>query len=94
MDGPNLNPCPLPPEATKTLEELGYSTKIVQDLEYLQQPQNILKERQHIGSPSPDQTLIQIEELSKLLDNLSVPIISLEKKVHKAKESCKNYKIK
>ena len=27
----------------KTLEELGYSTKIVQDLEYLQQPQNILK---------------------------------------------------
>jgi len=78
----------------KTIEELGHSTKIVKDLEYLQQPQNILKERQHLGSPSPEQTLIQIKELSTLLDKLSVPIINLEKKVHKAKESCKNYKIK
>jgi len=78
----------------KTLEELGYPIKIVKDLEYLQEPQNILKQRQHLGSPSPEQTLIQIEDLSKLLKTLSIPILSLEKKVHNAKESCKNYKIK
>ena len=59
-----------------------------------QSAQNILKQRQHSGSPSPEQTLIQIEDLSKLLDKLSEPIKSLEKKVHKAKEICENYKIK
>ena len=78
----------------KTLKELGHPIDIVKDLVYFQEPKNILKQRQHLGSPSQKQTIIQIEKLSKLLEKLSLPIGILEKKVHKAKKSCKNYKIK
>ena len=78
----------------KTLKELGYPTNIVTSLKFFQEPKNILKQRQHLGSPSPRQTLIQIEELSKLLDSISIPIETLEIKVLEAKKNCQNYKIK
>ncbi len=83
-----------PDALEKTLADLGHPTKIVKDLEYFHEPKNILEKRKHLGSPSPNQTLIQVEELGKLLSSLSFPIESLEKKIFKAKENCQNYKIK
>ena len=81
-------------KALKTsLKELGYSSKILQDLKHLQNPKKTLEQRQHLGSPSPEQTVKQIIELSNVLDSLSKPIIDLEKKVLKAKKYCQNYKI-
>ena len=36
----------------------------------------------------------EVEELSKFLESLSVPIGSLENNVIEAKDNCQNYKIK
>ena len=78
----------------KSLKESGQPTEIVGNLIKLQDPQNILKKRQHEGSPSAQQTLIQIDELSKIIASLSIPIVNLQKNVTQAHKTCRNYSTK
>ena len=52
----------------KALAESDHPTEIAEDLAELHDPQKILKLRQHQGSPSPEQTSLQIEELSAELN--------------------------
>jgi len=75
----------------KALVNAGHPIEIAVDLAELHDPQKILKLRQHQGSPSPEQTCLQIEELSKELDLLSAPLVDLQNKIFAAQESCKNY---
>ncbi len=75
----------------KALAESDHPTKIAEDLEELHNPQNILKLRQHQGSPSPEQTSLQIEELSAELNSLPAPLVDLQNNIIAAKENCQNY---
>ena len=75
------------------LKELGLSSEISKNLEHLQNPKKTIEKRTHIGSPSPKQTLIQIDSLSKMLTSLSKPIKNLEKKIIEAENNCKSFKI-
>ena len=77
----------------KSLKESGHRLETEDNLTNFQDPQNILKQRQHQGSPSPKQTLKQVGEFSKTIDSLAVPIANLQKKVTKAHKTCQNYKI-
>jgi len=53
----------------------------------------ILKLRRHQGSPSPEQTSLQIEELSAELNSLSAPLVDLQNNIFAAQENCQNYGI-
>ena len=77
----------------KTLSEFGHPTEIVKDLEQFHDPQKLIDQRQHHGSPSTEQTSLQIEELSGELKSLSVPIDELQKHILKTYDSCQNYAI-
>ena len=45
------------------------------------------------GSPSPEQTRLQLKEFTKQLNLLSSPLEKLEKNIHDARESCRNYEL-
>ncbi|MBG55981.1 MAG: argininosuccinate lyase [Deltaproteobacteria bacterium] len=77
----------------KSLEEYGQSQRIADDLENLQDPLKLLQQRLHHGSPSPEQTRLQLKEFTKQLNLLSSPIEKLEKNIHDARESCRNYEL-
>jgi argininosuccinate lyase len=81
------------PALKQTLEESGYSAEIVDDLTELQNPLKLLDQRQHQGSPSPEQTMLQVKQLNEQLDTLSTPLVDLEKSILEAQESCKNYEV-
>jgi argininosuccinate lyase len=78
----------------KTLAEFRLPTEIAEDLAELHNPRKILEQRQHKGSPSPQQTCLQIEELSEQLNLLSAPLADLQKNILAAQETCRNYAIK
>ncbi|GIT07966.1 MAG: hypothetical protein CM1200mP30_15960 [Pseudomonadota bacterium] len=46
-----------------------------------------------MGSPSPEQTRLQVEEFAEQLDSLSTPLEKMEKSILDAKESCRNYEV-
>lgn len=77
----------------KTLEESGHPTEIADDLAELQDPLKLLHQRQHLGSPSPEQTRLQVKQLTEHLEILSTPLMDLEKNILDAQESCKNYEV-
>ena len=77
----------------KALADSGHPIEIAGDLAELYDPQKILKLRQHQGSPSPEQTCLQIEELSAELDLLSAPLMNLQNNIVVAQENCQNYGI-
>ncbi len=53
----------------------------------------LVEQRHHQGSPSPAQTSLQIEELSKQLELLSAPLEDLQKHVLNKHEECQNYAV-
>ena len=75
----------------KTLEEIGQPTEITVDMEDLQDPLKLLQQRLHHGSPSPEQTRLQVKEFAQQLESLSTPLENMEKNIHDAQESCRNY---
>ena len=75
----------------KALAESDHPTEIAEDLAELHDPQKILKLRQHQGSPSPEQTSLQIEELSAELNSLPAPLVDLQNNIIAAQENCQNY---
>jgi len=75
----------------KALAESDHPTEIAEDLAELHDPQKILKLRQHQGSPSPEQTSLQIEELSAELNSLFAPLVDLQNNIIAAQENCQNY---
>ena len=77
----------------KTLEEIGQPAEIADDMEDLQDPLKLLQQRLHHGSPSPEQTRLQVKEFAEQLDSLSTPLVNLEKNIHDAQESCRNYEV-
>ena len=77
----------------KTLEGIGKSEEIADDLEDLQDPLKLLQQRIHQGSPSPEQTKLQVKEFTEQLDSLSTPLVNLGKNIHDAHESCRNYQV-
>jgi len=77
----------------KTLEEIGQPAEIADDMEDLQDPLKLLQQRLHHGSPSPEQTRIQIKEFAEQLDSFSTPLVNLEKNILDAQESCRNYEV-
>ena len=77
----------------KTLEEIGQPAEITVDMEDLQDPLKLLQQRLHHGSPSPEQTRIQIKEFAEQLDSFSTPLVNLEKNILDAQESCRNYEV-
>ncbi len=77
----------------KSLVEYGHSKGIADDLENLQDPLKLLQKRLHHGSPSPEQTKLQVKEFTNQLNSLSSPIVKLGNKIHDAEESCRNYEL-
>jgi argininosuccinate lyase len=77
----------------KTLVEFGHPTEIAEDLEQFHNPRKLIGQRQHQGSPSPEQTSLQIAELSEELKSLSAPLEELQKRILKTHESCQNYAV-
>ena len=75
----------------KTLTEFGHPNEIALDLEQFNNPRKLVEQRLHQGSPSPEQTSLQIEELSEQLKLLSAPIEDLQKHVLNKHEECLNY---
>ena len=75
----------------KALAESDHPAEIGEDLAELFDPQKILKLRQHQGSPSPEQTSLQIEELSAELNSLFAPLVDLQNNIIAAQENCQNY---
>jgi len=77
----------------KTLAEFGHPTEIAEDLELFHDPRKLIDQRQHQGSPSPEQTSLQILELSGQLKSLSAPLEDLQKQILEKHESCRNYAV-
>ena len=77
----------------KTLEEIGQPAEIADDMEDLQDPLKLLQQRLHHGSPSPEQTRLQVKEFAEQLDSLSTPLENMEKNILDAQESCRNYEV-
>ena len=77
----------------KTLIEFGHPVDIANDLSDLHDPRKILEQRQHQGSPSPEQTNLQIEELAEQLDSISVRPADLKNNIDSALETCQNYAV-
>ena len=77
----------------KTLAEFGHPTEIAQDLELFHDPRKLIDQRKHQGSPSPEQTSLQILELSGQLKSLSAPLEDLQKQILEKHESCRNYAV-
>ena len=75
----------------KTLAEFGHPTEIAEGLAEFHDPQQLIYQRQHEGSPSPKQIRLQIEELSERLNSLSFPLVDLQKNILDAQENCQNY---
>ena len=75
----------------KTLAKFGYPTEIAEGLAEFQDPQKLINQRKHHGSPSPKQTRLQIEELSMLKNSLSFPLVDLQENILDAQENCQNY---
>ena len=75
----------------KALADSGHPVEIAGDLAELHDPHKILRLRQHQGSPSREQTCLQIEELTEELDLLSAPLVDLQNNIIVAQESCHNY---
>ena len=75
----------------KTLAEFGHPTEIAEGLAEFHDPRKLINQRQHVGSPSPKQIRLQIEELSERLDSLSFPLVDLQKNILDAQENCQNY---
>ena len=59
----------------------------------MQEPLKLIEQRLHHGSPSPEQTRLQVKEFTNQLDLLSTPIVNLRNKINDAQENCKNYKV-
>ena len=66
---------------------------VVDDIEDMQDPLKLLQQRLHHGSPSPEQTRLQIKEFAEQLDSLSTPLVNLEKNINDAQKSCRNYEV-
>ena len=77
----------------KTLEEIGQPAEIADDMNNMQEPLKLIEQRLHHGSPSPEQTRLQVKEFTNQLDLLSTPIVNLRNKINDAQENCKNYKV-
>ena len=77
----------------KTLIEFGHPTEIALDLEQFNNPRKLVEQRHHQGSPSPEQTSLQIEEFSEQLKLFSTPIEDLQKHVLNKHEECRNYAV-
>ena len=77
----------------KILADSGHPTEIAKDLEQFHDPQKLIDQRQHKGSPSKEQTSLQIVELSRELKTLSAPIEDLRKHIFKTHESCQKYTV-
>ena len=75
----------------KTLAEFGHPTEIAEGLAEFHDPRKLINQRQHEGSPSPNQIRLQIEELSERLNSLSFPLVDLQKNILDAQENCQNY---
>ena len=73
------------------MEDTGQPAEIADDMEDLQDPLKLLQQRLHHGSPSPEQTRLQVNEFAQQLDSLSTPLVNMEKNIHDAQESCRNY---
>ena len=77
----------------KTLQEFGIKKEISIDLKKLNDPKKLIKQRQHLGSPSPKQTSIQIEELLYQLNLLATPVINMKENILEKNNFCKNYSV-
>ena len=73
------------------MEETGQPAEIADEMEVLQDPLKLLQQRLHHGSPSPEQTRLQVVEFAEQLESLSTPLENMEKNIHDAQESCRNY---
>jgi len=76
-----------------TLKEIGQPAEIADNMNYLQEPLNLIKQRLHHGSPSPEQTRLQVKEFTNQLCSLSNPLVNLGNKINDAKENCRNYEL-
>ena len=77
----------------KTLLEFGHPVQIAEDLEQFHYPRYLIDQRQHQGSPSPEQTSLQIEELSGQLKLLSAPLEDLQNHILEKHKRCINYEV-
>ncbi len=77
----------------KTLEEIGQPAEIADDMNNMQEPLKLIEQRLHHGSPSPEQTRLQVKEFTNQLDSLSAPIVNMGNKINDAQENCRNYEV-
>ena len=77
----------------KTLEEIGQPAEIADDMNNMQEPLKLIEQRLHHGSPSPEQTRLQVKEFTNQLDSLSAPLVNMVNKINDAQENCRNYEV-
>ena len=75
------------------MEEIGQPAEIADDMNKMQEPLKLIEQRLHQGSPSPEQTRLQVKEFTNQLDSLSTPLLDLEKDIRDAQENCRNYEV-
>ena len=77
----------------KTLEEIGQPAEIADDMNNMQEPLKLIEQRLHHGSPSPEQTRLQVKEFTNQLNSLSAPLVNMGNKINDAQENCRNYEV-
>ena len=77
----------------KTLEEIGQPAEIADDMNKMQEPLKLIEQRLHHGSPSPEQTRLQVKEFTNQLNSLSAPLVNMGNKINDAQENCRNYEV-
>ena len=78
----------------KTLEEIGQPEEIADDMNNMQEPLKLIEQRLHHGSPSPEQTRLQVKEFTNQLNSLSAPLVNMGNKINDAQENCRNYEVR
>ena len=78
----------------KTLEEIGQPAEIADDMNNMQEPLKLIEQRLHHGSPSPEQTRLQVKEFTNQLNSLSAPLVNMGNKINDAQENCRNYEVR
>ena len=59
-----------------------------EDLKRLNDPQKLIKERQHIGSPAPDRVQEQVAHLRSVLDQNHASVLKVINQVQQARAQC------
>ena len=76
------------------MEEIGQPSEIADDMNNMQEPLKLIEQRLHHGSPSPEQTRLQVKEFTNQLNSLSAPLVNMGNKINDAQENCRNYEVR